>query len=95
MRHLIHVLVPLLVLEEHRVLDVGGDRLHGTLGEFGVFPDLRHHSDVPHELFLPRPLFLRRPLLVLASLFLLLPLRLLLVLRVLYSLGQLVKIRNF
>ena len=83
--HLIHFLVPLMVLEEYRVLDVGGDGIHGTLGEFGMFPDLRHDCDVPHELSLSRPLFLRRPLLVGAPLLLLLALRLLLVLRLLDS----------
>ena len=35
------VLLPIPVLEDDRVLDVGGDRLEGTLGEFGVLPDLR------------------------------------------------------
>ena len=77
-----------MVLEQYRVLDVGGDGIHGTLGEFGMFPDLRHDCDVPHELSLPRLLFLRRPLLVGAPLLLLLPPRLLLVLVLLNSVGS-------
>ena len=83
--HLIHVLVPLVMLEEYRVLDVGGDRLHGTLDELWMFPYLCHHCDVPHELSLSGPLLLRRPLLVGAPFLLFLALCLLLILSLLFS----------